>query len=76
MLNRRGRIELETTVAKLGEERYYLVCAAFFEQRLLDHLQQNRTGEEVTILNRSDDWVALALNGVRRWQSDVDDRTR
>jgi dimethylglycine dehydrogenase len=38
MLNRRGRIELETTIVKMGEGRYYLVCAAFFEQRLLDHL--------------------------------------
>lgn len=63
MLNRRGRIELETTVVKLDEARYYLVCAAFFENRLLDHLNQNLAGETVSIILRSNDWAALALNG-------------
>lgn len=65
MLNRRGRIELETTVVKLDDDRYYLVCAAFFEQRLLDHLHHNRVDENVDIIKRSDDWAALALNGPR-----------
>ncbi len=65
MLNRRGRIELETTVVKLGEDRYYLVCAAFFEQRLLDHLDTHRNGADVTVTLRSNDWAALALNGPR-----------
>ncbi|MEQ9260829.1 MAG: FAD-dependent oxidoreductase [Roseovarius sp.] len=63
MLNARGRIELETTVVKLAEGRYYLVCAAFFEQRLLDHLTQHLSGEDARIILRSDDWAALALNG-------------
>ncbi|MEC3862644.1 FAD-dependent oxidoreductase [Mesobacterium sp. TK19101] len=65
ILNRAGTIELETTVVKLGEGRYYLVCAAFFEQRLLDHLAAHRTGEDVTITCLSTDWAALALNGPR-----------
>ncbi|WP_170371818.1 FAD-dependent oxidoreductase [Ruegeria arenilitoris] len=65
MLNRRGRIALETTVVKLAEDRYYLVCAAFFEQRLLDHLTQHRDEENVDIILRSDDWAALSLNGPR-----------
>ena len=65
ILNRRGRIELETTVVKLAEDRYYLVCAAFFEQRLLDHLSQHRDEENVDIILRSDDWAALSLNGPR-----------
>ena len=65
MLNRRGRIELEATVLKLAEDRYYLVCAAFFEQRLLDHLTQHRDEENVDITLRSDDWAALSLNGPR-----------
>ncbi len=63
MLNRRGRIELETTVVKLDEGRYYLVCAAFFEQRLLDHLNHQRAGEDVDIILRSNEWAALSLNG-------------
>jgi len=63
MLNRRGRIELETTVVKLDEGRYYLVCAAFFEQRLLDHLETHKAGEDAEIILRSNDWAAIALNG-------------
>ncbi len=63
MLNRRGRIELETTIARLGDDRFYLVCAAFFEQRLLDHLHQNLDGEDVSIAALSDQWSALSLNG-------------
>ena len=63
MLNRAGRIELETTVVKLDEGRYYLVCAAFFEQRLVDHLNHNTKGENVTVNILSTDWSALAING-------------
>ena len=65
MLNRAGRIELETTIVRMVDDRFYLVCAAFFEQRLLDHLAQNRADERVTITALSSDWAALALNGPR-----------
>lgn len=65
MLNRRGRIELELTVVRFAEDRFYLVCAAFFEQRLLDHLNHHLDGEQVSIKNLSTDWAALALNGPR-----------
>ncbi len=65
MLNRRGRIELETTIVRMGEDRFYLVCAAFFEQRLLDHLDAHRGGADATITPLSDSWGALALNGPR-----------
>jgi dimethylglycine dehydrogenase len=63
MLNRRGRIELETTIVRMADERFYLVCAAFFEQRLLDHLSHYRCDEDIEIINHSSDWSALALNG-------------
>ncbi len=65
MLNRRGRIELETTIVRMAEDRFYLVCAAFFEQRLLDHLAQQRVDEDVQITALSADWSALSLNGPR-----------
>jgi dimethylglycine dehydrogenase len=63
MLNRRGRIELETTVVKLAKDVFYLVCAAFFEQRLLDHLNFAKNDDTVEITKLSDDWAALTLNG-------------
>ncbi|MDI3337920.1 FAD-dependent oxidoreductase [Defluviimonas aestuarii] len=63
LLNDQGRIELENTVVRLAEDRLYLVCAAFFEQRLVDYLTFAKAGEDVTITNRSTDWGALALNG-------------
>jgi len=63
MLNRRGRIELETTIIRLDSDKFYLVCAAFFEQRLRDHLTQNRAAADLSITTLSDQWSALALNG-------------
>ncbi|WP_424973026.1 FAD-dependent oxidoreductase [Dinoroseobacter sp. S76] len=65
MLNRAGTIELETTIVRLGPDRFYLVCAAFFEQRLMDHLTQHRDGAEITITSLSEAWGALSLNGPR-----------
>ena len=63
LLNRRGRIEIELTIVKMAEQRFYLVCAIFFEQRLLDHLNQRLDGETLDIIKRSDDWSAIALQG-------------
>lgn len=63
ILNEAGRIELETTIVCLAQDRFYLVCAAFFEQRLVDNLSFALQGEKVTITNRSSDWGAFALNG-------------
>jgi dimethylglycine dehydrogenase len=75
MLNRRGRIELETTIVRRAEDRYYLVCAAFFEQRLLDHLSgakflskefENLFEKDlISLTSLSANWSALSLNGPR-----------
>lgn len=65
LLNRSGRIEIELTVVRLADDTFYLVCAAFFEQRLLDHLTQRAQGKDVAIVNRSTNWAALALQGPR-----------
>ncbi len=66
MLNERGRIEMELTIVKLAEQRYYLVCAAFFEQRLMDHLRANCSDEIQPVFSRfSDSHSALSLNGPR-----------
>jgi len=65
MLNRLGRIEIEATVTRLAPDRFYLVCAAFFEQRLLDHLAYARGVYRLCtdVILRSNSHAALALNG-------------
>ena len=65
-LNERGRIEVEATIVRLGANWYYLTCAAFFEQRLIDWLTHHvGPGETVDIYNVSSDYAALALQGPR-----------
>lgn len=66
LLHDNGRIELETTIVRLAEDRFYFTCAAFFERRLLDYLTSSRGPDEaITITNLSEDWGAAALNGPR-----------
>ena len=68
LLGPRGRIEIEVTIVRLDIDRYYLVCAAFFEQRLIDHLQQRLDQQNVDIRKRSDEWSALTINGPKTRQ--------
>ena len=63
MLNEHGRIEMEMTIVKFADDAFYLTCAAFFEQRLLDHLDRYRGDAAVDISNLSDTWFAMALQG-------------
>lgn len=65
-----GRLETEMTIARLSDDCFYLVCAAFFESRLLDYLNFaaaafDNDAKDITIKNMSSDWGALALNGPR-----------
>lgn len=68
LLNRRGRIEIELTVIRTEEDGFYLVCTAFFEQRLLDHLNRHRGEEELEVVTLSDAWSAIALQGPKSRQ--------
>ena len=68
LLNHRGRIEIEVTIIRLAEDRFYIVCAAFFEQRLLDHLARKGGDGEARVINRSTEWGALALQGPKSRQ--------
>ncbi len=66
LLNENGRIELEASIVRLAEDRFYFTCAAFFEQRLLDYLHlRKKSDDDVAISNLSDAWGAVALNGPR-----------
>lgn len=64
VLNHRGRIEAEVTIVRLAENWFYLTCAAFFEQRVLDWLTRHiPEGSDVTLHNQSSEYGALALQG-------------
>ena len=69
LLNHRGRIEIEITLIRLEEDRFYIVCAAFFEQRLLDHLGREGGSGDYEVINRSTGWAALALQGPKSRQA-------
>ena len=63
ILNERGRIEAETTVVRVAEDRFYFVFAGFFELRVFDWLTQHVDGEDVVVENMSERFGALALQG-------------
>ena len=66
VLNRKGTIEAETTVVRIGDTRFFFVLAAFFETRMLDWLVRNRRpDEQIRIKNVSDAFGAVALQGPR-----------
>ena len=71
-LNGRGTIEAEATVARIEPERFYVVCAAFFEQKMRDWLKRHRRADEeaeekerVRIEVVSERFGCLALSGPR-----------
>lgn len=63
-LSENGRIEAEATVARPSEDRFYITCAPFFENRMRDYLEfHRRPDEDVNLVNRSSEWAALTVNG-------------
>src|SRR5262249_49597260 len=50
ILNRRGRIEGEATVVRLGDDRFYLVTGAPSERRIWDWLTIHERGDETVSL--------------------------
>ena len=62
-LNRLGRIELELIVVRTAENSFFLVCAAFYENRLLDHLAHNTGNLSVKFANLSREWCGLSIQG-------------
>ncbi|MEM7189413.1 MAG: FAD-dependent oxidoreductase [Pseudomonadota bacterium] len=65
LLNDRGRIEVEVTVSRHAEDVFVLNCAAFFEQRLFDHLTGLAGDYDVVVEDVSEDFGMLALSGPR-----------
>ena len=63
-LNERGTIEAEAVIARVGAERFYLVFAAFFEQRVRDWLTRHRRADEAAEIEVvSETFGCLALSG-------------
>lgn len=63
LLDDNGRIVLEMTVMRTEARRFYLVCAIFFQRRLLDFLNFRPRPESVRIHDRTEEWAALTING-------------
>ncbi len=68
LLNQRGRIELELIIAKTDSDRFFLVCAAFYENRLMDHLARYSAGLAIGLSNLTRDWCGLAIQGPKSRQ--------
>ena len=66
LLNERGTIEAEATVARTGDDSFYFVTGALSERRVLDWLERNPpAGADVVIEDRSDPIGILVLAGPR-----------
>ncbi len=66
LLNERGTIEAEITCARIGDDRFYLMFAAFHERRVFDWLNRHRRKDERVSLDIvSADYGCLVLSGPR-----------
>jgi len=64
ILNRAGTIEAEVTVARMAEDRFYFMFAAFSELKVRDWLQQHQEeGEDLEIRVVSEEFGCLVLSG-------------
>ena len=63
LLSANGRIEVEATVARVSDERFYFGCSAYYEQRLVDYLRGAAADAAVEVCNMSAEWAAMALSG-------------
>ena len=65
ILNEKGTIEAEITVARIAENHFYLMFAAFSELRVRDWLEMHREGEDVSVMVVSKNYGCLVLSGPR-----------
>ena len=64
ILNRAGTIEAEVTVARMAEDRFYFMFAAFSELKVRDWLEQHQEeGEDVEVRVVSEEFGCLVLSG-------------
>ena len=65
MLTEHGMVEIEFTIARLGENHFYLVGAAVGEVRFEDWMRHRVGEDDVTIENVSDQFGVLSVAGPR-----------
>lgn len=66
LLNEAGTIEAEITVARFSASHYYIMCAAFSEQKVRDWLVSHvAPGEQVAVEPVSEELGCLVLSGPR-----------
>lgn len=66
LLNGKGTIEGEATIARLGDNRFWFVTGGPSERRVWDWITLHQRGEEdVQIRNRSDEYGILTIAGPR-----------
>ena len=66
ILNEAGTIEAEVTVARMADDRFYFMFAAFSELKVRDWLEQHvETGEQVEVRVVSEAFGCLVLSGPR-----------
>jgi sarcosine dehydrogenase len=65
MLNSRGGIEADLTVARIGEERFYIVTGTGFRTHDVGWIADHLPGSGVTLRDVTEDWGTLSLMGPR-----------
>lgn len=64
LLTRNGRVDMEVSISRLGDNQFYLICGAIYEERLEDRLNELRqNNQDITITNLTAQWATLALSG-------------
>ncbi|MCX8509922.1 MAG: FAD-dependent oxidoreductase [Rhodobacteraceae bacterium] len=63
LLNTRGGIECDLTVARLAEDRFYIVTGTGFRTHDLAWIREHLPGGDVRITDITEDWGTLSLMG-------------
>jgi sarcosine dehydrogenase len=65
MLNTRGGIEADLTVARIAEDRFYIVTGTGFRTHDFGWIADHLPGDGVTLTDVTEDWGTLSLMGPR-----------
>ncbi len=64
LLCRNGRVDIEVSISRLSDDEFYIICASFFEEHIIDKLNELTNADEaIAINNLTSDWGTIALAG-------------